>query len=308
MDDKTVTVEVRLETRRLPRAYVARIIWLAADAPSAPGKEAKPSSASRKDVEPPSTPRKDAAAGAAPPLGTRVQALRDDGIRLTFFAERFAGTTIEGTSDVLGACRVELRDVDQLTIGGTIEQAAADLPYQRWKPQRAADPKFVTADGTPGGVPGIESALVGKPAPDFELDTLDGRRFRLSEQRGKIVVLDFWATWCKPCTQTLPQVVREVGKCQDRGVVLLAVNLQETPEAINGMLKRLDLQTAVGLDRNRAVAEKYAAVAIPQTVIIDGNGNVARVFVGSGPQYADQLRQALQAAATALEDPLESRL
>lgn len=278
LDEKTVTVEVRLETRHLPRESVARIIWLNPD------------------------PSGRAGAGSAiatPSMATRVQALREDGIRLTFFAESVAGTTLQGTSDVLGACRVALSEVDQLIIGGAIEQAATDLPYQRWKLQRAIEPKFARSDGKEGGaVPGTESALVGKPAPDFDIETLDGGRFRLSAQRGKVVVLEFWATWCGPCVQSLPEVVRTVGKFQDRNAVLLAVNLQETPEAIKALLTRLELETAVAMDRKGVVAEKYAAFAIPQTVIIDGNGNVARLFVGGGPQYVDQLREALQTAVT----------
>ena len=80
-------------------------------------------------------------------------------------------------------------------------------------------------------------------------------------------------------------------------MVLLTVNLQETPEAIKAIMERLELKMAVGLDRNGAVAEKYAAVAIPQTVIIDANGNVARLFVGGGPQYFDQVSGALEALA-----------
>jgi peroxiredoxin len=89
-----------------------------------------------------------------------------------------------------------------------------------------------------------------------------------------------------------------VAKYRDRNVVLLAVNSQETPEAIHAMLSRLQLKVAVGLDRNGVVAEKYAAVAIPQTVIIDADGKIARLFVGGGPQYVDQLCAALEAVLT----------
>ncbi len=277
LDDKTLTVEVRLETRRLPRDHIARIIWLEES-----GEKGK------------SHPANDTAAGAKPPAATRVQVLRGDGIRLTFLPEKLAGTTLQGTSDVLGACRIEMAEMDQVLIGGAIERTAQTLPYQRWKLQPAVEPKFALG----GGGAGMESELVGKPAPDFEIETLDGQPFRLSAHRGTVVVLDFWATWCGPCVQTLPQVVRAVGKYQDHSVILLAVNLHESPEAIKAMLERLELETTVALDRSGVVAEKYAAVAIPQTVIIDGNGKVARLFIGGGPQYADQLREALEAAVT----------
>ena len=124
MDDKTITVEVRLETKHLPREQVARIIWLS-DETSRPLAEGK--------------------VVATPSSATRVQALRNDGNRLTFAANRLAGTTLQGKSDVLGTCRVELDELDQLIIGRAIGQQA-DLPYKRWKLQRAVDPKSVTAD------------------------------------------------------------------------------------------------------------------------------------------------------------------
>src|SRR5207237_229023 len=82
--------------------------------------------------------------------GTRVQAVRGDGNRLTFFAERFADDALLGTSDVLGACRVGLKQVDQLLFGAAIEQAAAQLAYQQWKLQNAIEPKFVQSGDSEG--------------------------------------------------------------------------------------------------------------------------------------------------------------
>ena len=89
---------------------------------------------------------------------------------------------------------------------------------------------MATAPGG-GGDPGTESPLVGKPAPDFALDLLGGKKFRLAEAKGKVVVLDFWATWCGPCLQAMPQVEKVAGEFRDQGVQLVAVNLQETPKA-----------------------------------------------------------------------------
>src|SRR5262249_49520866 len=151
-----------------------------------------------------------------------VQSLRGDGVRLTFRPEKLVGTVLRGTSDALGACRVDLAEVDQIIIGKAIHEAAQALPFQRWALQPAVDPKSAQA-GEGGGSTGMESDLVGKPAPDFELETLDGQRFRLSSQRNKIVVVDFWATWCGPCRQTLPELVRTAAKYHDRDVILLTV-------------------------------------------------------------------------------------
>ncbi len=284
LNDKTLMIEVREDSRRVDRDQVASIIWL--------DKSDKKDKADAPKEKP--TSQNPAAAAKSSP-DNRVQSLGRDGVRMTFRPEKLVGTILQGTSEVLGACRVELADVDELVIGRAIEREAQALPYQRWTLQPAIEPKF--AQATQGGA-GLESELVGKAAPDFELDTLDGQRFRLSEQRKKIVVVDFWATWCGPCRQTLPELVRAVDKYRDRNVVLLAVNLQETPDAIKVMLERMELKMPVGLDVNGSVAEKYAAIAIPQTVIIDGNGNVARLFVGGGPQYFDEMSAALETLAT----------
>ena len=190
---------------------------------------------------------------------------------MTFLAEQFTSGLLSGKSDVLGACQVRIKEVDQLLIGGAIEKAAASLVYQQWKLQNAIEPKDASADSSQasGGRPaGTESAMVGKPAPDFELELLGGTKFHLADNKGKVVILDFWATWCGPCLQAMPQVERVAKEFRDQGVALIAVNLQEEPNQIKSMLERHKLQPTVALDRDGVVAEKYAANAIPQTVII----------------------------------------
>jgi thiol-disulfide isomerase/thioredoxin len=225
---------------------------------------------------------------------TRVQVLRNDETRLTFFPDKFAEADLWGASDVLGACRVSLAQIDMLLIGTAIEHAAAQLDYQKWKLQNAVEPKFVNAgDGGDGGDAGTESQLVGKPAPPFELDLLAGGKFKLADQKGHVVVLDFWATWCGPCLAAMPQVDRAVREFENQGVQLVAVNLEEGPKPIKSMLERHKLDLTVALDRDGAVAGKYQASAIPQTVIIDSEGKVVRVFIGGGTHFEEQLRAAL---------------
>jgi thiol-disulfide isomerase/thioredoxin len=277
MDDKVAQVEVRLETKEIPRDRIASIIWLHPSRPDVAGEVSLP---------------------PADKAATRVQSIRNDGIRLTFVTERLAGRALSGKSDVLGPCQVDLKNVDQLLIGGGIEKAAALLAYQQWKLKDAPEPREEKAEdgqSASGRAAGTESPLVGKPAPEFELDLLGGSKFRLAQYRGKIVILDFWATWCGPCLQAMPQVEKVAGEFRDRGVELIAVNLQEEPREITSMLERHKLHPRVVLDRDGVVAEKYAANAIPQTVVIKGDGTVARLFVGGGPHLGDQLRESLEA-------------
>ena len=288
LDDKTLEVEVRLESKKVPRDRVSRIIWLHKD-------EIDPST-----DKPKPTDQK---------VATRVQALRSDGIRLTFHPQQVAESTLSGSSEVLGACKVSVKEVDVLLIGSAIEKAAAQLAYQQWKMKNAQEPivSQADADGSPGAATaGTESALVGKAAPDFTLELLDGKQFQLSKTKGKVVVLDFWATWCGPCLQAMPQVDSVTREFKDRDVQLIAVNLQESPKQITDMLERHKLELTVALDRDGVVAERYAANAIPQTVIIDREGKIARLFVGGGPHLGDQLRQSIEAVLTG-DKPVEAK-
>ncbi len=308
MDDQELRLEVRIETKKIPRDRISQIIWFhpdeLIDAANATGE--------RGGVSPPvnssadSSP-KDREADSAPfakSLGpTRVQAFRSDGIRLTFFPEQFADKTLSGKSEVLGNCRAEVDQVDQFLIGTAIEKSAADLAYHRWKLHHAVEPKIaqdVDGSSPDGRAPGIESPLVGKTAPDFQLELLGsgGKKFRLADQKGKVVVLDFWATWCGPCLQTMPLVDKVVHEFDGQDVQLIAVNLEESAKTITATLERHKMNVTVALDQDGVAATKYQATAIPQTVIIDREGKVARLFVGGGPKLADQLRDALQSIVT----------
>ena len=277
MDANRLEVEVRLETKTIPRDRVARIVWFHAD-------ETDPSKKPAQPVGP-----------AAAPQGLRVQAVRADGVRLTFRAESVRDGVVSGESDVVGKCSASVTEILELLMGGAIEAASTEMAYGRWILQNAPDPKFVNADGSGSGSgpDGTESAMVGKPAPDFKLPLLDGKPFQLSALKGQVVVLDFWATWCGPCMQTMPQVERVTKEFADRGVRLVAVNLQEAPKDIKAVLTRQHLDVTVALDRDGVVAEKYNATAITQTVVIDREGNVARLYIGGGNDFDQRLREAL---------------
>ena len=222
---------------------------------------------------------------------TRAQAINAEGSRLTFVVTQSDGKTVSGTSDVLGACRANIAEVDQLLFGTFIEQSAAKVAFNAWKLHNAPEPKFAQADagGAAESLSGVDSPLVGQPATVFQLDLLDGATFKLADHKGRVVVLDFWATWCGPCMQTMPLVDGVIREFAGREIDFVAVNMEEQPEKVKSMLERHKLKMAVALDRDGVVAGKYAVTAIPQTVVIDREGKVVRLFVGGGKATADGL-------------------
>ena len=230
--------------------------------------------------------------------------MRNSGTRFSFFAESFRDQTIHGTSQVLKAMHVNVDDIDQLLLGDFIKGAAKNLTFGSWHLKSAPDPKYVTAandreDAAAATTPGTESPLVGKPAPSLKLKMLDETTdFRLADHQGHCVVLDFWATWCGPCLQVMPIVEEVVGEFEAQGVELFAVNLEERPAEIKATLERRGVEVAVVLDRDGVAAARYEATAIPQTVVIGPDGRIARVFVGSSRDFAQQLRTALQELTT----------
>ncbi len=122
--------------------------------------------------------------------------------------------------------------------------------------------------------------LVGKMAPDFQLNDLDGHPVSLASLRGKIVVLDFWATWCGPCVASLPLVSSVAGSFADKGVIFYAANLRETAAQVRQFQTQKALAFPVLLDADGKVAGLYQAKGIPETVLIDASGKIQAVHVG----------------------------
>jgi len=134
-------------------------------------------------------------------------------------------------------------------------------------------------DGEAGGrdAPIVRSRavhpLVGQTAPDFSLETLEGAELSLSSLRGQVVVLDFWATWCGPCVDSLPALTELHASLQDRPVRLLIVSLDDSEQEVASFWKKhgLGLEVVLG---DSDVASAYGVAGIPATVIIDPEGRV----------------------------------
>jgi peroxiredoxin len=121
--------------------------------------------------------------------------------------------------------------------------------------------------------------LAGQPAPDFILEDLHGKKISLSALRGKVVVLDFWATWCPPCVEGLPKIWSVMRAHPD--AVFYAVNVRESAETIDKFLSKKQLDALPVLrDTDGKISNDYQAKAIPQTVFINKDGVIASVHVG----------------------------
>ncbi len=118
------------------------------------------------------------------------------------------------------------------------------------------------------------SVTAQAPAPDFTLKGADGRNLRLQEQRGQVVLVNFWATWCGPCRQEMPHLNRLYDKYRASGFTLLAVNIDDDPRTATATAAKLGLRFPVLLDTDKAVSKRYDLGSMPATVLIDRDGKV----------------------------------
>jgi thiol-disulfide isomerase/thioredoxin len=122
---------------------------------------------------------------------------------------------------------------------------------------------------------------IGNLAPDFQLQTLDGKSVSLSGLRGKPVLLNFWATWCGPCKSEMPFLQQINDSWSDKGLVLLAVDVGENPTAIANFMNQLNLSLTVPMDLDLKVARNYGISAIPATFLIDKDGIIQGKVLGA---------------------------
>ena len=128
------------------------------------------------------------------------------------------------------------------------------------------------------------------PAPDFTLEGLDGDAVTLSDLKGQIVVLDFWTTWCDPCVEGLEHLQQVSGDYADRGVVVLAINVEEDRDEVVKFVQDHGLTLRILLDTDGNVTDAYGVQGIPHQVVIDQGGAIHSVPLGSA-DLADALRQ-----------------
>ena len=132
------------------------------------------------------------------------------------------------------------------------------------------------------------STLEGQSAPDFVLKSSTGNNLRLSEYRGDVVMINFWATWCGPCRQEMPLLDDLYGRYQRVGFTLLGVNIDDDSRRAMKMIEELGVSFPVLFDESKDVSKLYAVEAMPVTVLVDREGTVRHVHHGYKPGYEEK--------------------
>jgi peroxiredoxin len=135
----------------------------------------------------------------------------------------------------------------------------------------------------------------GHPAPDFTLPALDGAEVSLSSLRGRVVLLNFWATWCKPCEDEMPAMARLHAQLAGDGFELLAVSVDEGDEEVRAFRDRLGLRFPILRDPAKSAATAYQTFRFPESWLVDREGIVVARYVGprswDDPLYVERIRK-----------------
>jgi peroxiredoxin len=135
---------------------------------------------------------------------------------------------------------------------------------------------------------------VERGGKDFALKDLDGNTVRLADYQGKVVLLEFWATWCGPCKQSMPELERLHQAYNDRGFEIIAVSLDESEPAVREFVEEYDLSFTVVMD-DADVNSAYGVFSIPTTFILDKSGQVVKKHLGFAPGLFDSFSEEIEA-------------
>ncbi|MBM3120646.1 MAG: TlpA family protein disulfide reductase, partial [Chloroflexi bacterium] len=163
------------------------------------------------------------------------------------------------------------------TAVGVLLGAALGLVLWRGIPDEVASPG--TVPGAPEFTP-VVGPLVGSLAPDFSARSLDGPSIRLSELRGRAVVLNFWATWCAPCRAEMPLLDERSRAWAERGLIILGANFDEPEEDVRAFRDELGLSFPLLLDPGGEIQSLYRVIGYPTTYFIDAEGVIRAVHLG----------------------------
>lgn len=276
-----------LETFKVPIDRVAAAVWV--KPPPASPKAGGPEAPAAQETRETKVFREAREAKEAKETGPARQWLDlTNGGRLALTIESWDAGAVSGQHPLLGRCRIPLELISSLSISAP-PVLASHAALSDWTLQPTVDPVLPEAGAG-------SSPLTGTPAHKFKLPLLEGGNFALESQAGKVVVLDFWASWCGPCVKGLPDLVAAMGEFPADQVTFVGVNQGESAATVKRFLETRGLKFAVAMDADQQVAGKFAVEGIPHTVVIGPDGKVAYVKTGYAPGAAAEIAGAVRQA------------
>ena len=135
---------------------------------------------------------------------------------------------------------------------------------------------------SPGQEPGkgLTPMPEDTPAPDFDLMDMDGNRHRLSDYRGRVVIINFWATWCPPCREEMPSMQRAWELLEPEGIVMLAINVGEDEDTIFQFTANYPVEFPLPMDRDSGVIDSWPIMGLPTTFVVDPQGRLYYRAIG----------------------------
>ena len=132
------------------------------------------------------------------------------------------------------------------------------------------------------------------PAPDFALTDVDGRTWRLDDYRGRVLIINFWATWCPPCRAEMPSMQRVQARLARDGIALVAISVGDDARAIRAFLAEVPVTFPLPMDPDSRIAQRYPMIGLPTTFVVDRAGRLVYSLTGQqewdDPAFLEQIR------------------
>lgn len=142
--------------------------------------------------------------------------------------------------------------------------------------------------------------LIGKKAPDFALKDINNKPFNLSSLRGKVVILNFWATWCPPCRAEMPSLNNLYREFRNKGLEVVAISTDRYSSIIKDYISKNPIDFTVLIDTDNKVSRQFKVFSIPTTFLIDRNGIIIERYLGEENWASPEIKKKIKEALTGI--------